>query len=102
MVCSGVSRQPRKTRTVPSTSAPIQKKAQERAAGTSKLFMHALLALCCMMNTGPPTGHLVNVLKCLIKLRFTLGPIRLGPKTRFFWALKAALAEKIAPDPQIF
>ena len=60
------------------------KKAEERAAVVSELLVHALLALCFVMSTMPPIGQLVGVLKCLIKLTFTLGPIGLGPKTRIF------------------
>ena len=73
MRCTGASRRPRQTRTIPSTSALVQKKAEERAAVVLELLIHALLALCCVMSTMPPIGWLVGVLKCLIKLTFTLG-----------------------------
>ena len=60
-----------------------------------RTFVHALLALCCVMSTVPPIGQLVGVLKYLIKLTFILGPIRLGPKTRVFWTLKSGLAKEM-------
>ena len=100
MRCTGASRRPRQTRTIPSTSALIQKKAEEREAVVSECFVHALLALCCVMSTMPPIGQLVGVLKCLIKLMFTLGPIGLGPKTSIFWALKSALAKNMHLTPK--
>ena len=84
MRCTGASRRPRQTCTIPSTSALVQKKAEEHAAVVSELLVHALLALCCVMSTMPPIRQLVWVLKCLIKLTFTLCPIGLGPKTRIF------------------
>ena len=84
MQCTGASRRPRQMCTIPSTSALVQKEAEERAAIVLELLVHALLALCFVMSTMPPSGQLIWVLKCLIKLTFTLCLIGLGPKTRLF------------------
>ena len=72
------------------------------ATVASELFVHDVPSQCCVASTMLRTGKPVGVLKNLVTLEFWTNPIRLGPKTRFFWDFLAALSERDLGQPQIF